>query len=112
MDLITAARRDVIGVHLSPALRDYIVRLVVATRSAPFDAEVEHAVSPRGSLALAAAARARAWLDGRDHALPEDVQEVAVDALAHRMVLTWAAAAEGRTPRGIVADILRRTEPL
>ncbi len=112
LDVIRAARRDVVQVHLSPALRDYIVRLVVATRTSPHDAEVEHAVSPRGSLALASAARARAYLAGRDHALPEDVQAVATDALAHRMVLTWAAAASGRTPRAVIADILRSTEPL
>lgn len=112
LDVIRAARRDVVQVHLSPALRDYIVRLVVATRTPPHNAEVEYAVSPRGSLALASASRARAYLAGRNHALPEDVQAVAADALAHRMVLTWAAAAAGRTPRAIIADILRSTEPL
>lgn len=112
LDVIRAARRDVVEVHLSPALRDYIVRLVVATRTAPFDAEIEHAVSPRGSLALAGAARARAYLAGRDHALPSDVEVVAADALAHRMVLSWAASAEGRTSRAIIADILKRTEAL
>ncbi|MDW4498649.1 MoxR family ATPase [Sulfitobacter sp. D35] len=111
-DTVTSVRQDVAGIHLSPALRDYIVRLVVATRSAPFDAEVEHAVSPRGSLALAAAARARAYLSGRDHALPEDVEDLAGDALAHRMVLRWAALADGRTPRAVVADVLAATPAL
>ncbi|WP_083100396.1 AAA family ATPase [Pseudophaeobacter leonis] len=112
LETLRGARRDVAGVHLSAALRDYIVRLVVATRAPPFSDEIAHAVSPRGSLALAAAARARAYLLGRDHALPEDVESAAADALAHRMVLSWAATAEGRTARGIVADILSRTDPL
>lgn len=112
LEVVQAARRDVVGVHLSPVLRDYIVRLVVATRTAPHNAEIEHSVSPRGSIALAAAARARAYLIGRDHALPEDVDAMAADALAHRMSLSWAASAEGRTPRAVIADILQRTEPL
>ena len=109
---IRTARNAAMGVHLAPALRDYIVRLVTATRAPPFAAEIEHAVSPRGSLALAAGAKARAWLDGRDHARPEDVAEIASDALAHRTVLTWRAVADGRTARGVVADILDRVEPL
>jgi MoxR-like ATPase len=106
------ARRRVREVHLSPELRDYIVRLVTATRTGDLAADIEHAVSPRGSLALAAAARARAHLQGRDFAIPEDVAEVATDALAHRMVLSWRAVADGRKTRDVVADILREVEPL
>ncbi|HMB13490.1 MAG TPA: AAA family ATPase [Roseovarius sp.] len=106
------AQEAVRDVHLAPELRDYIVRLVMATRDPGLRAEVEHAVSPRGTLALAATARARAWLEGRDHALPEDVATLAADVLAHRMVLSWAAVAEGRRARDIVGEILRRVEPL
>jgi len=106
------AKAEVRDVHLAPELRDYIVRLVVATREGDLAGEVEHAASPRGSLALAASARARAWLLGRDFALPEDVAALAQDALAHRMVLAWKAVAEGRTARGVVADILAAVEPL
>lgn len=109
---LASARAAVRAVHLAPELRDYIVRLVMATRDGPQAAEIEHAVSPRGSLALAAAARARAYLRGRDHALPEDVAALAPDALAHRMVLSWRAVADGRRPRDLVAEILRATEPL
>jgi MoxR-like ATPase len=74
--------------------------------------EIAHAVSPRGSLALLAGARARAWLDGRDFATPEDVMDLAPDALAHRMVLTWRAEADGTTARDLVAQLLTRVEPL
>lgn len=112
LDVVQVARRDVDNVYLSPALRDYIVRLVVATRVAPFDTQIEHSVSPRGSIALAASARARAYLNGRDHAIPEDVEAVLPDALAHRMVLNWATAAEGVTPRAVVADIMQQTQAL
>ena len=109
---VLEARKQAMAVHLSPALKDYIVRLVTATRVAPFKDEIEHAVSPRGTLALAAAAKARAYLQGRDHALPEDVEAVASDALAHRIVLTWRAVAEGRTARALIADVLKQVDPL
>ena len=112
LEPLMAARRDAMAVHLSPVLRDYIVRLVMATRDPALAESVDYAVSPRGSLALAAAAKARAWLDGRDHAVPEDVDALAGDALAHRLVLTWAARAEGRTARALIAEIVERIEAL
>ncbi len=109
---LSQARADVRAVHLAPELRDYIVRLVDATRSGSFAKDIEHAVSPRGTLALAASSRARAYLRGRDYALPEDVAALAPDALAHRMVLSWRAVADGRKPRDVIADILGSVEPL
>ena len=62
--------------------------------------------------AASASARARAYLTGRDYALPDDVAAMAPDALAHRMVLSWRAVADGRRPRDVVADILNAVEPL
>ncbi len=112
LDDVRAARRAAMSVHLSSPLRDYVVRLVTATRADPFARDIDHAVSPRGSLALAAAAKARAYLHGRDFALPEDVADVAGDALAHRMVMTWRAVAEGRTARALIADVLASVEAL
>lgn len=109
---LAEARRMVRSVHLAPELRDYIVRLVLATREGPLADDIEHAVSPRGSLALAAAAKARAFLQGRDFAMPEDVSRLAGDAMAHRMVLTWRAVAEGRRARDVVRDVLNAVEPL
>lgn len=103
---LAEARTRVREVHLAAELRDYIVRLVLATREGPLAGDIEHAVSPRGSLALAASARARAYLHGRDYAMPEDVAALAGDALAHRMVLNWRAVAEGRKPRDVIADVL------
>lgn len=112
LDDIRAAKKEAMAIFLSEPLRDYIVRLVTATRQEPFVSDVEHPVSPRGTLALAAAAKARAYLLGRDHALPEDVQEVALDALAHRLVLKWRAVSEGRTARGVISDVIKSVEPL
>ncbi|MDQ1900311.1 AAA family ATPase [Paracoccus sp. WLY502] len=109
---LSRARAEVARVHLAPALKDFIVRLVMATRSGGAVAEwVEHPVSPRGTLALAAGVRARAWLHGRDHGLPEDAEALAADALSHRLVPAWSASGEGRTGRSLVAEILAQVRP-
>ncbi len=110
---VLAAKRAAAETHLSPAVRDFIVRLVAATRgqgaAGEAAADIAHAASPRGSLGLAAAAQARAWLHGRDHVLPADVEELALDALSGRIALNYRARAEGRTARGVMAEILART---
>ncbi|WP_371747233.1 AAA family ATPase [Acuticoccus sp. I52.16.1] len=112
---LEAMRAAVAEVHLSPAVKDYIVRLVVATRPggvAAIAERVGHAVSPRGSLSLAAAARARAFLGGRDYVVPEDVAALAGDILAHRLVPTWRATADGETARGLIAAAVEAVRPL
>ena len=55
--------------------------------------------------------RARAWLAGRDHGLPEDVEELAEDALAHRLIPNWQALGEGRDGRALIAEALRQVRP-
>lgn len=113
---ILAARKEVEAVHLSPALKDYIVRLVMATRPGSpvrdVSEAIEHAVSPRGTLALAASVRARAYLHGRDYGVPEDVQVLALDVLAHRIIPTWRATANGDTARSLVTRLLDDVKPL
>ncbi|WP_134682130.1 AAA family ATPase [Paracoccus ravus] len=112
IDQIHAARAAAARVHLAPALKDFIVRLVMATRHGGAVAQwVEHPVSPRGTLALAAAVRARAWLQGRDHGLPEDVEALTQDALAHRLIPNWRAISEGYSARSLIADVLREVRP-
>jgi MoxR-like ATPase len=95
-----AARR----VHASDALRAYVVALLGRTRE---DARVELGASPRAGLMLLRAAKARALLSGRDHALPDDVQALAPAVLAHRIVL--APEALDMTPESVVADALAAT---
>ena len=111
---IAGLRQATDRIHLSKAVKHYIVQLVMATRrsEAGIGARVEYPVSPRGTLFLAAAARARAFLQGRDFVLPEDVAELAPDVLAHRLVPTWRARADGDTARAIVADALGAVIPL
>ncbi|MGI9506766.1 MAG: AAA family ATPase, partial [Geminicoccaceae bacterium] len=108
---LAMARRAVLDVHLSDPVKDYIVRLVGASRGHgadldDFTAQIAHAVSPRGTIALARLAQAHAWLLGRDHVLPEDVQTLAVDTLAHRLGLTYRAEAEGVIDRELVEALL------
>ena len=109
---LARARAQVAAVHLAPVLKDFIIRLVMATRTGGLLAEaVEHPVSPRGTLALATAVRARAWLNGRDHGLPEDVAALAPDALAHRLVPDWKALSEGRDGRRLIDEALQAIRP-
>jgi MoxR-like ATPase len=95
LEAIEAAHR----VHASKALRDYIVALVRRTRDDP---RVELGASPRAGLMLLRAAKARALVEGRDHALPDDVQDLAQTVLAHRIMLVPEAAGVERNE--IVAD--------
>jgi len=81
---VLAAQRVVRSVHGSEALRRYVVSVAAATRDHP---EVDVGASPRASLMLFRAAKALAALHGRDHALPDDVQELAPAVIAHRLIL-------------------------
>jgi len=90
---LLSAQRAARRVRAAPALRDYVVALVSHTRG---DARVELGASPRAGLMLLRAAKARALLSGRDHALPDDVQALAVPVLAHRLVLAPEALLGGQ----------------
>jgi MoxR-like ATPase len=103
VDAQGAARR----VHASKALRDYVVALLRRTRE---DGRVELGASPRAGLMLLRAAKARALLLGRDHALPDDVQALAEPVLAHRLVLA-PESARTRT-KDVVADAVASVRAL
>lgn len=110
------ARREVLNVHLSPALEEYLIQLVMATRKPEkygekFKRLVAFGASPRGTIALDRCARAKAWLAGRDFVLPEDVHAIVHDVLRHRVILTFEAEAEGITPDSFL-DLLLKRVPL
>ncbi len=107
------ARREALSVHLSPALEEYIVQLVMATRRPEaygdkFKRWVAFGASPRGTIALDRCARAKTWLEGRDYVLPEDIHAVVHDVLRHRVILTFEAEAEGVTPDSFLDVLLNR----
>jgi MoxR-like ATPase len=98
-------------VTIKPMLAGYIVNLVQATRqpgafSTRLARLVQFGASPRATIALAAAARAAAVLDGREFATPDDVKEVALDVLRHRVLLTYEAEAEQVTADHVIREIL------
>src|SRR3954451_14201831 len=103
LETIEAAHR----VHASRALRDYIVALMRHTRA---DGRVELGASPRAGLLLLRAAKARALILGRDHALPDDVQALAEAVLTHRIMLVPEAAGVDRS--AVVKDAIASTPAL
>jgi MoxR-like ATPase len=104
---ILAAQTAASAVHGSDALRRYVVAISDATRSDP---RVELGASPRAGLMLFRAAKAYAALDGRDHALPDDVQKLAGAVLTHRLLLAPGTGADERAV--VVRDALERVPAL
>ncbi|MDP1546538.1 MAG: MoxR family ATPase [Anaerolineales bacterium] len=93
-------------VHISPAVKRYIVELSARTRNS---SDVYLGASPRGSLALARAGQARAAILGRDHVLPDDIQALAVAVLAHRIIVSPAARLRDVGSDRIVQEIVLST---
>jgi MoxR-like ATPase len=101
-DFVTM-QRIVEQVQVHPALVDYVVAVVQATRS---HRDLAIGASPRGSLALLKVSRAAAMLDGRDFVTPDDLRSVALPTLAHRVVLTDEAWARGTPPDAVVRAVV------
>jgi MoxR-like ATPase len=98
-DLIAAVRQ----VHVAEALKQYVISLVTATRSTP---ELRLGASPRATLHLLRASRARAALDGRDFVIPDDVQALALPVLAHRLLPSAEALLARQLPEQVLATIV------
>ncbi|WP_207216602.1 AAA family ATPase [Xylanimonas ulmi] len=93
-------------VHASPAVKRYVLDLVGATRDHP---ALRLGASPRASLQLLKAAKASAAMAGREYVLPDDVQELAVAVIAHRLILTTDTRLAGSTAQDVVSQIVART---
>ncbi|MCM0639176.1 AAA family ATPase [Cellulomonas wangsupingiae] len=100
--LIDVARR----LYAAPTVKRYIVDLVTASRE---DAGLRLGASPRAAIQLLRAAKSLAAMAGRDHVLPDDVQELAVPVLAHRLLPSTESRLSGRTTQDVVSDIVART---
>ncbi|MEE9592887.1 MAG: MoxR family ATPase [Thermoplasmata archaeon] len=101
---VLAMQAAVEEIFVEEDVERYIVELVRRTREHP---RVDVGASPRGSLALLQLARGRAALEGRDFVLPDDVKEIAVDALAHRLVLKPDPLIRGVKPSAIIDEVLQ-----
>ncbi len=109
--VIFAAREAIQQVSVREPVEKYLVDLVMATRhpqalSADLAQWISVGSSPRASIALHRASRAQAWLNGRDHVLPEDVQAVAAPVLRHRLILSYDALADGVNSDDVIAKLL------
>ena len=108
---IFAARKEILQLHFAPALEEYLVQLIVATRQpTPYSGDlgrwIRFGASPRATIGLERCARTHAWLQGRDYVSPEDIHVLAPDILRHRILLSFEAEAEGMTPDRFIAELL------
>ncbi len=110
-DVIFAARQEVNDIHVSETAEQYIIDLVIGTREperhgGDLAKWIRLGASPRGTLALDAAARAHAWLNGQDFVSPDNIRAVAPACLAHRIHLSYEAEAAGKTRTEVVETLL------
>jgi MoxR-like ATPase len=111
---IFESRAAVRLVRMEDELKDYIVRLVFASREPTrFGLDelrplISYGGSPRATIFISLAARAQAFLEGRDYVLPDDIKGVAMDVMRHRLIVTYEAEAEEVTPESVIARLLDR----
>jgi len=110
VDDIKTARNAVDRVYIDPSIVEYIVRIIQATRNSNDIEELQDLVrsgsSPRGTIALALASKAKAFLGGRGYVTPDDVKNLANDVLRHRILLSYEAEAEAVSSEDIIEKIL------
>ena len=111
IESIMQARQDILGLYLAPELEEYIINVVTTTRDPAavddsLSGQVLYGASPRASMGIDRAARAHAWLAGRDFVGPEDIQAIAPDVLRHRIVLSFEAEADGVNTNSVIQRIL------
>lgn len=110
---IHAARREVLSIFMAESLETYITQLVMATRR-PRQYEgslgdwIQYGCSPRATITMDRCARAHAWLAGNDFVSPDDIQAVAADVMRHRLVLGFAAEADGVGSDEVVQELIRQ----
>jgi MoxR-like ATPase len=110
-----AARKEVLAVHMNEAVEEYLVQVILATRSTEayggdLAAWLDYGASPRATIALDRCSRAIAWLDNRDYVTPDDVRAVTHDVLRHRLILSFEAEAAGIDANKVI-DTLLSTVP-
>jgi MoxR-like ATPase len=110
---IFAAQQEVLSLHMAPAVEEYLIQILLASRDpSPYGDDlvrwVSYGASPRGTIALDRCARAQAWLKGRDYVSPEDIQAVVFDTLRHRILLSFEAEAEGLSSDDVIRELIRR----
>ena len=110
---VFAARNEALDTYMAENLEQYLVQLVLATRSPGAYGDdlaqwLQYGASPRATIALDRCARVHAWLNDRDFVGPEDVQAVVYDVLRHRLILNYEAEAEGVTTGHVISELINR----
>ncbi len=108
---ISKSRAIVDDIYMDDKIKDYIVDIVLATRDpkqagVPIEGLIQYGASPRATINLTIASRATAFLAGRGYVTPQDVKDVAMDVLRHRVIVTYEAEAEEKTSEDVVQMIL------
>ena len=113
-DNLLALQQEADRVYVDPALIDYAVRLATATRNPKahgmpeLERYITYGASPRASINLILTARALAFVRGRDYVLPQDVRDMALDVMRHRLVLSFEALSDNVTSDDLLATVLKR----
>jgi len=110
---IFAARQELLNMHMSPVVEEYIVQLTMATRNPALFGDdlanwLEYGASPRGTIALDICARANAYLLGKDFVSPDDVQAVVHDVFRHRLIVSFEAEATGIDADHVIDTLVQR----
>jgi len=100
---VQAMKGEIERIHLEEAIEKYVVDIVRSTRE---HVDVDVGASPRGSLAIMKLSRGKAYLDGRDYVIPDDVKAIAIPALSHRLILKAEGWMRGKRPESVIEDIL------
>jgi len=112
-EVVFSAREEINGIYSSENIEHYIVALISATRYPEKYGKqladwLEVGASPRASLALDKCSRVHAWMDGRDHVVPDDVRAVVHDCLRHRLILSYEANAEGLSADQVIDALVKK----
>ena len=109
---VMTARAEAFNVHVSDAVEEYLVQLIMATRNPEkYDEKLKNVIafgaSPRATIALDKCAKINAWLCGHDYVTPEDIHAVVYDVVRHRIILTFEAQANGMTTDDVIRRLLK-----
>lgn len=113
LDELKKAKKAVLSIHMAENVERYLLELVMATRdpgkySDHLGKMILYGASPRATFALDRCSRAHAWLAGKDYVGPEDIQSIVHDVMRHRIILSFAAQAEGSTVDTVMDELLGR----
>ncbi|PKH03760.1 AAA family ATPase [Psychromonas sp. MB-3u-54] len=110
---IFTIRQEIMTIKIAPHLEQYLIDLIIATRQpqhygSQLKEWISYGASPRATLALMRTAKARAWLDGRDFVMPDDIIQNLYPVLRHRLILSYEAQAQGINANSVIQEIINQ----